>query len=57
MSDNKMEQLKNIVEISSIASDFERALILAYTQGLNRGIDLGREQLKKELADKQLREV
>jgi hypothetical protein len=52
-----MEQLKNIVEISSIASDFERALILAYTQGLNRGIDLGREQLKKELAEKQLREV
>ena len=52
MSNEKMKQLETIVEVTSVATDYERTLILAYAQGLNRGMELGKKQAKKEAEEK-----
>lgn len=48
MKENERKQLETIAEEAWKATEFERALILAYTQGLIQGKTIAREEIKTE---------
>lgn len=47
MKETEKKQLEVIAEVTDIATEFERALILAYTQGLIQGKKLAEEEKEK----------
>lgn len=48
MKETEKKQLETIAEVASAATEFERALILAYTQGLIQGKKIALEEKENE---------
>lgn len=54
MKENEKKQLETIAEVASAATDFERALILAYTQGLIQGKKIALEEKENEKKEEKI---
>lgn len=54
MKETEKKQLETIAEVASVATDFERALILAYTQGLIQGKKIALEEKEHEKKEEKI---